>query len=293
LSPASIEGAVRRRIFLGALAGATVVLVMAGAAAAGSKSKGQVSARTIEQDIQTGGASVQLVSFPDTRWSSVKVVRGGSSANNQGGQNPETEKAEAAEIVTFADLQATPVRVMRGEALTAPGQARSAKAMDMQVVSFESSGNRTVTVFRGARLLGAENGLFTPASAVDLDRVAFAVDGAESSHGLDLRMWRPEPGGPQGPMQVTEAAAIDVGDGDRFDIIENRALGRAYLARMYRRYGNWPDAIAAYNWGPGNVDAWIGGGRAISTLPLEVERYRDRVLRDAALGGSSAVMLGR
>jgi soluble lytic murein transglycosylase-like protein len=54
-------------------------------------------------------------------------------------------------------------------------------------------------------------------------------------------------------------------------------LGRAYLARMYRRYGNWPDAIAAYNWGPGNVDAWIGGGRAISTLPLEVERYRDRV----------------
>jgi hypothetical protein len=165
--------------------------------------------------------------------------------------------------------------------------------MDMQVVSFESSGNRTVTVFRGTRLLGAENGLFTPASAVDLDRVAFAVDGAESSHGLDLRMWRPEPGGPQGPMQVTEAAAIDVGDGDRFDIIENRALGRAYLARMYRRYGNWPDAIAAYNWGPGNVDAWIGGGRAISTLPLEVERYRDRVLHDAALGGPSAVMLAR
>ena len=42
--------------------------------------------------------------------------------------------------------------------------------------------------------------LFRPASESDLDRVAFAVDGAESSHGTDLRMWRPELNGPQGPM---------------------------------------------------------------------------------------------
>jgi hypothetical protein len=78
------------------------------------------------------------------------------------------------------------------------------------------------------------------------------------------------------------AAAWDVGGGDRFDPAENRALGRAYLARMYRRYGNWPDAVAAYNWGPGNLDAWIDGGRAPEKLPLTVERYRNRVLREAA-----------
>jgi hypothetical protein len=84
-------------------------------------------------------------------------------------------------------------------------------------------------------------------------------------------------------MQVTAAAAFDVGGGDRFDIVENRALGRAYLARMYRRYGNWADAVAAYNWGPRNIDAWITTGRATDLLPLVVERYRDRVLRDAAV----------
>jgi hypothetical protein len=92
-------------------------------------------------------------------------------------------------------------------------------------------------------------------------------------------------------MQVTSAAAIDVGGGDRFDVAENRALGRAYLARMFRRYGNWPDAIAAYNWGPGSLDAWIAEGRAADRFPLEVERYRDRVLRDAALVQAGAMTL--
>src|SRR4051794_18539106 len=48
-----------------------------------------------------------------------------------------------------------------------------------------------------------------------LDRVATAVDGAESSHGKDIAMWRPDPSGPQGPMQVSQAAATDVGGGDR------------------------------------------------------------------------------
>jgi Transglycosylase SLT domain len=144
-----------------------------------------------------------------------------------------------------------------------------------------------VSVLRGSALRGTDIELFGPASIPDLDRVTFAVDGAESSHGADIGMWRPQPSEPQGPMQVSAAAAIDVGGGDRFDLAENHALGRAYLARLYRRYGNWPDAIAAYNWGPGNVDFWIADGRMIDKLPLEVERYRNRVLRDAALAQPS------
>jgi transglycosylase-like protein with SLT domain len=111
-----------------------------------------------------------------------------------------------------------------------------------------------------------------------LDRIAYAVDGAESSHGSDPRMWRGELDGPQGPMQVSAAAAADAGGGDRFDETQNRVLGRAYLAQMYRRYGSWPDAIAAYNWGPGHLDEWIGGGRPPDKFPAGVERYRNRVL---------------
>ena len=123
--------------------------------------------------------------------------------------------------------------------------------------------------------------------AAGLDRIAYAVDGAESSHGADPRMWRPDSDGPQGPMQVSAAAAADVGGGDRFDEQQNRALGRAYLAQMYRRYGSWFDAVAAYNWGPGNMDSWISGGRPADKFPAAVERYRNRVLVTSGLAGTN------
>ena len=130
---------------------------------------------------------------------------------------------------------------------------------------------------------GGGTGLLVPSGGAVLDRVAFAVDGGESSHGADPGMWRSEPDGPQGPMQVSAAAAADAGGGDRFDESENRALGRAYLARMFRRYGGWADAVAAYNWGPGRMDMWISGGRPIDKLPPAVARYRARVLVTSGL----------
>jgi hypothetical protein len=125
---------------------------------------------------------------------------------------------------------------------------------------------------------GASAGSLVAGIVGGLDGIAFAVDGAESSHGADWNMWRADPDGPQGPMQVSAAAAADVGGGDRFDMAANRLLGRAYLARLYRRYANWPDAVAAYNWGPGNMDAWIGAGRPIAGFPIAVSLYRIRVL---------------
>ena len=101
---------------------------------------------------------------------------------------------------------------------------------------------------------------------------------------MDPGMWRPEFAAPQGPMQVSAAAAIDVGGGDRFDLTQNRLLGRGYLALLFRRYGNWPDTIAAYNWGPGNYGRVDRARPPATGLPVEVERYRDRVLRDGSIG---------
>ena len=121
-------------------------------------------------------------------------------------------------------------------------------------------------------------------AATPLDRVVTAVEGAESSHGKDISMWRPDhPSGPQGPMQVSEAAAADVGGGDRLDLTQNRAIGRAYLALLHGRYRNWPDAIAAYNWGPGKMDAWVKAGRPPGGFLVGVATYLRRVLRDSDL----------
>jgi hypothetical protein len=132
--------------------------------------------------------------------------------------------------------------------------------------------------------------LAAPLASADsvLDRVAYAVDGAESSHGSDPGMWRSEFDGPQGPMQISAAAATDAGGGDRFDEAQNRALGRAYLTQLYRRYHSWPDAIAAYNWGPGHLDEWISGGRPLEKFPAAVDRYRNRVLVSSGLPAASA-----
>lgn len=226
-----------------------------GAAGAAANGKPQVTSEAVRRVIEQRGKSVELVTFPQTQWSPVKIVRGTSSVRDKDVPRPTAAEARPADVA------------------------------GVQVVSFADPRYRPVSILRGSVSRSADAELFGPASAADLDRVAFAVDGAESSHGADWRMWRPEPSGPQGPMQVTAAAAFDVGGGDRFDIAGNRALGRAYLDRLYRRYGNWPDAIAAYNWGPGNVDSWISGGRPANQLPLRVERYRDRVLREAALTG--------
>jgi hypothetical protein len=119
--------------------------------------------------------------------------------------------------------------------------------------------------------------------STELDRVAYAVESAESSHGTNPAMWRAEPAGPQGPMQVSERAAIDAGGGNRFDIEQNRTLGRAYLNLLHRRYGNWVAAISAYNWGMSRVDSWIKGGHQPGKLLPGVARYVRRVLDESGL----------
>ena len=84
-------------------------------------------------------------------------------------------------------------------------------------------------------------------------------------------------------MQVSQAAATDVGGGDRFDPDQNCGIGRAYLAQLYRRYGDWPDAIAAYNWGIGNLEAWVKAGRPADGREAGVAAYLGRVLHDSGL----------
>ena len=231
---------------------------------------------------------VETVRFADPLLPAVRVVRGvpsgvPTSELRTAAQPPFRATPTNIEIVTFGNGRVESVQVVRGS-----GFERRAATEDspwVETVRFSGAGSPLVNIVRGRAAPVPGTQLFGAATGGELDRVAFAVEGAESGHGTTPAMWRPEFDGPQGPMQVSTAAALDVGGGDRFDLRENRLLGRAFLAHMYQRYGNWPDAIIAYNWGPGHLDQWIASGRPVDKLPLESARYLLKVLRDALLIG--------
>lgn len=79
------------------------------------------------------------------------------------------------------------------------------------------------------------------------------------------------PKGAQGVMQIMPGTGQELGLQQPFDAEQNINAGAQYLAQMFRRFGNWPDALAAYNAGPGRVAA---GG----PLPSETQGYTRRVL---------------
>jgi soluble lytic murein transglycosylase-like protein len=78
--------------------------------------------------------------------------------------------------------------------------------------------------------------------------------------------------GAQGLMQLMPATARGLGVSDSFDPEQNVMAGTRFLKDMINRYhGNLESALAAYNWGPGNVD------RKGLAAPKETREYIARV----------------
>jgi soluble lytic murein transglycosylase-like protein len=79
--------------------------------------------------------------------------------------------------------------------------------------------------------------------------------------------------GAQGLMQLMPGTARGLGVADSFNAEQNVMAGTRFLKDMLKRYnGNLDSALAAYNWGPGNVDR-----KGTSVLPQETKAYLAKV----------------
>jgi soluble lytic murein transglycosylase-like protein len=84
--------------------------------------------------------------------------------------------------------------------------------------------------------------------------------------------------GAQGIFQLMPATAAQLGVTDPFDSTQNIQGGVSYLQQLYQQFGNWTDALAAYNWGPGNVSKAIAANPSNPAYPSGVTGYVNSVL---------------
>lgn len=80
------------------------------------------------------------------------------------------------------------------------------------------------------------------------------------------------PAGAQGIAQFMPGTARDLGIDPLDPQAAIEAAGR-YLRAQYDKFGNWAAALAAYNWGPGNV-----ARKGIAAAPAETQNYVARIL---------------
>lgn len=96
-------------------------------------------------------------------------------------------------------------------------------------------------------------------------KLVHSVVFAESSYRPDAV----SPAGAEGLMQLMPTTATEVGVKDTFDPLDNLSGGCRYLKGLLEKYaGDLDHALAAYNWGQGNVDR-----KGLSQMPAETRNY--------------------
>lgn len=124
-----------------------------------------------------------------------------------------------------------------------------------------------------------------PAPVLDRQDIDTRIQEAAVRHGVDADLIRAvievesgfdpravSPAGARGLMQLMPTTAADLGVQNPFDPGQNIDGGTRYLKQLLGRYGgNRRLALAAYNWGMGNLE------KRPEALPRETQRYLVKV----------------
>ena len=125
-------------------------------------------------------------------------------------------------------------------------------------------------------------------------QIVSAANSAGVDPGIALAVAQQESGFNQGAIgssgeigifQLMPATAAGLGVNPA-DPMQNIQGGIAYLQQLYSKFGDWNDALAAYNWGLGNVLS--SGG----VYPASVVGYIGSVLSKASSYGASLAAAG-
>jgi soluble lytic murein transglycosylase-like protein len=97
--------------------------------------------------------------------------------------------------------------------------------------------------------------------------------------------------GAVGVMQLMPQTAASLGVTDPADPQQNINGGVKYLSQLYAQFGNWDQALAAYNAGPGNVSNAISSGSDdwLSELPAETQNYVSKILGNVDSSYSTSI----
>lgn len=153
-------------------------------------------------------------------------------------------------------------RANQAEADASSGQT-SPQPLPTQPESYGASANLPGTsqwlepiIAKASRRYGVDTGLIKAVIKAESDFNPRAVSSA----------------GARGLMQLMPATARGLGVDDSFDPEQNVMAGTRFLRDLLNRYnGDIDSTLAAYNWGPGNVD------RHPDRLPAETRTYLTRV----------------
>jgi len=93
-----------------------------------------------------------------------------------------------------------------------------------------------------------------------------------------------------GEELASELEILWIGPQTLFHPVPNVRMGIAYLRQLEVRYGNVTTALAAYNWGPGRIDARIRRGAALPARysGLVLAAYGAHGMREAEMAIPSA-----